>query len=79
EAVAASGTRENEILDRRMAIVRVFDRMDAKEADILRLFYYDDFSIKEISEIISVGESAAKMRLKRAREKFARIWNEQRK
>lgn len=67
---------ENENLERRMAIMRVFDRMDPKEADILRLFYYDDFAIKEICEIIGVGESAAKMRLKRAREKFARIWNE---
>lgn len=34
----------------------------------IHLFYYEKYSIKEISEILKVSESAVKMRLKRAKE-----------
>lgn len=40
------------------------------ERNILHLFYYEKYSIKEIAEILKISESATKMRLKRAREKL---------
>lgn len=36
--------------------------------NVIHLFYYENYSIKEISEILKVSEAAVKMRLKRAKE-----------
>ncbi|WNW01554.1 sigma-70 region 4 domain-containing protein [Tenacibaculum sp. HL-MS23] len=38
--------------------------------------YLKDMSIKEISEILNIGDSAVKMRLKRTKEKVVKIYNE---
>lgn len=38
-----------------------------KYKTVIHLFYYEDFSIKEISKILQQTESATKMQLKRAR------------
>ena len=38
--------------------------------NIIHLFYYEKYSIKEIADILSISESAVKMRLKRAKEKL---------
>ena len=38
--------------------------------------YQDDMSVKDISEGLELGESAVKMRLKRAKEKVIKAYNE---
>lgn len=38
------------------------------------LYYYDDLSIKEISEIINIPEGTVKSRLSRAREKISKMY-----
>lgn len=48
----------------------VLDLIAPDEKMILLLKYQDNLSIKEISEALDVGESAVKMRLKRAKEKL---------
>ena len=47
-----------------------------EEKMILLLKYQDDLSIKELEVILDVGESAVKMRLKRAKEKLYNVYNE---
>lgn len=47
------------------------------EKMILLLKYQDGLSIKELTEILDIGESAVKMRLKRAKEKLVIVYNEQ--
>lgn len=37
---------------------------------VLYLYYYEDYSIEEISTVLKIGKSAVKMRLKRGREKL---------
>lgn len=37
---------------------------------VLYLYYYEDYSIEEISTALKIGKSAVKMRLKRGREKL---------
>jgi RNA polymerase sigma-70 factor (ECF subfamily) len=49
--------------------------IEPDEKMILLMKYQDDFSIKEISESLEIGESAVKMRLKRAREKVINVYN----
>jgi RNA polymerase sigma-70 factor (ECF subfamily) len=48
--------------------------IDADDKMILLMKYQDDFSIKEIQEVLQLGESAVKMRLKRAREKVISVY-----
>lgn len=43
--------------------------IDVKEKMILLMKYQDDMSIREISEALDLGESAVKMRIKRAKQK----------
>lgn len=46
-----------------------------EDKSILLLKYQDGASIKELSEIMEMGESAIKMRLKRAKAKLLEIYN----
>lgn len=53
---------------------KVLAIIDSKDKMILLMKYQDDLSIKEIKEVLGVGESAVKMRLKRAKEKVMEIY-----
>lgn len=44
-----------------------------KYRDILHLFYYEDYSIEEISRILEMNESTVKSRLRRGRQKLREI------
>ena len=44
-------------------------------AMILLLKYQDRLSIKELTDILDIGESAVKMRLKRAKQRLINIYN----
>lgn len=54
---------------------KVLSLIEPDDKMILLMKYQDDFSIKEISESLEIGESAVKMRLKRAREKVINVYN----
>ena len=41
---------------------------------IVLLKYQDSLSIKEITDVLGIGESAVKMRLKRAKEKLVTVY-----
>lgn len=49
--------------------------IDPSDKMILLMKYQDDMSIKEIKEVLELGESAVKMRLKRAKEKVINVYN----
>ena len=73
---------EDLIEDERLISVKV-DHMkeilgEMKEIDksMLLMKYQDDLSIKEIVDITNKTESAVKMQLKRAKEKFVKIHEE---
>lgn len=54
---------------------KALDLLEPTDKMILLMKYQDDFSIKELSESLEIGESAVKMRLKRAREKVINVYN----
>ena len=54
---------------------RVMELIDTEEKMILLLKYQDNLSIKELSEALDIGESAVKMRLKRAKDKLVLKYN----
>lgn len=53
---------------------QVLSIIDPCDKMILLMKYQDDFSIKEISKSLDIGESAVKMRLKRAKEKVMELY-----
>jgi RNA polymerase sigma-70 factor (ECF subfamily) len=54
---------------------KALELIDPNDKMILLLKYQDDLSIKEIQSALEIGESAVKMRLKRAKEKVMEAYN----
>lgn len=54
-------------------------KLPRKQSTVIHLFYYEDFSVKEIAEILKLKESAVKTRLHRGRIKLKEMlgdeWN----
>ncbi|MHB0753651.1 RNA polymerase sigma factor [Polaribacter sp. M15] len=57
-------------------LIKALDLINPKDKMILLMKYQDDTSIKEIKDVLAIGESAAKMRIKRAKQKVASIYAE---
>ena len=57
-------------------LTKVLDLISSAEKVILLMKYQDDMSIREIAEALELGESAVKMRLKRAKAKVVETYNE---
>ncbi|NRB59148.1 MAG: RNA polymerase sigma factor [Winogradskyella sp.] len=55
---------------------KVMDLISPDDKMIILLKYQDNLSIKELFQALDIGESAVKMRLKRAKEKLIRKYNE---
>ena len=51
------------------------EKITPEEKMILLLKYQDSLSIKELTDILDIGESAVKMRIKRAKEKLINVYN----
>lgn len=56
-------------------IQRAMREIAPEERALLIMKYQDDFSIKEIMEALEINESAAKMRLKRAKSRLMEVYN----
>ena len=57
-------------------LLRAMELINASDKILLVMKYKDNFTLKEIMEIMEIGESAVKMRLKRAKSKLIEIYNE---
>ncbi|RMF19774.1 MAG: sigma-70 family RNA polymerase sigma factor [Bacteroidetes bacterium] len=51
----------------------VFDRLNLEDRTILLMYYKDQMPVKTIAAILKIGESAVKMRLKRSRDRLAKL------
>ena len=54
---------------------KALELISAEDKSLLLLKYQDGASIKELEELLELGESAIKMRLKRAKERLLEIYN----
>lgn len=50
---------------------RLLDQATPEDKMLLTMYYQDDLSIKQMSQILKIGESAVKMRLMRSRKRLA--------
>jgi len=54
---------------------KALDLIDPEDKKILLLKYQDDVSIKELQDLLEIGESAVKMRIKRAKARIVETYN----
>ncbi len=54
----------------------ILEELPAADKAILLMKYQDDFSIREISGMLDKSESAVKMKIKRAKQKFKKLHSE---
>lgn len=62
--ILSSENQKDDAMDIQSKIIS----LDKKYKTVIYLFYYEDYSVKQISSCLRLSESAVKMRLKRARE-----------
>ncbi|MDE6659633.1 MAG: sigma-70 family RNA polymerase sigma factor [Eubacterium sp.] len=77
EAINLSAIDKTENIDLLKAVMS----LPTKERTMIHLFYYEDMSITDISDILKIKESAVKTRLFRARQKLKTLlgdeWNDE--
>lgn len=61
-------------LDTSLDIESTMYKMCENDRLILCLFYFDDFSVRQISQTLSISESAVKTRLSRSRQSFKKLY-----
>lgn len=71
-ALVSSGAQDNELQD---LIGRTMQSLPVSSKKILTLRYYDELDYRSIAENLGINLSAAKMRLKRAREEFKSVFS----
>ena len=54
----------------------IMEELKASDKAVLLMKYLDGMAIKEISSVLDKSESAIKMKIKRAKERFIKIHNE---
>lgn len=54
--------------DSHIDILKQIISLDEKYKSVVILYYYNDYSVSEIAQILKISKSAVKMRLKRSRE-----------
>ncbi len=74
--VSAKGERRAILSEERQRIDEVLDAMTEKLRVPLVLCDMDEFSYQEIADQLGIGLSAVKMRIKRGREEFRRIYED---
>jgi len=70
-------SNDDEFNDMRLDKLKVaLDLVSPDEKMILLLKYQDNLSIKEIESVLDIGESAVKMRIKRAKDKLLTVYKD---
>lgn len=60
--------------DTSMDVRRTMDKLGENDQLLLSLFYYDDFSVRQIADALSLSEGAVRTRLTRSRERFKELY-----
>lgn len=65
--------------DTKIVVDDIMSSLKKDDKLVLSMFYFDDYSVNQISEILEISPSAVKMRLKRSREHFKDIYTDKHK
>lgn len=72
-----SNTSYYDVYKSESQVERVLNLIDSELKLVSVLYYYDEYSIKEISELLNIPEGTVKSRLSRARDKMYNILKEE--
>lgn len=72
----ASDDRHGEALAARDALMHCLLQLPYVSREILVLYHVEELSVREVATTLDIGLSAAKMRLKRARDSFREVYEE---
>ncbi|ADZ85737.1 sigma-70 family RNA polymerase sigma factor [Cellulosilyticum sp. ST5] len=72
EKIETRNTLEDELINQinQSELLKQVMDLPIKYREVILLYYYQDFKINEIAEILGISESSIKMRLNRARKKL---------
>ena len=72
EKIEMCNTLEDELINQinQSELLKQVMDLPIKYREVILLYYYQDFKINEIAEILGISESSIKMRLNRARKKL---------
>ena len=77
ENLSEEEENDNSFLNMKVdTLKKSLELISPEEKMILLLKYQDNLSIKEIESVLDVGESAVKMRIKRAKDKLKTVYND---
>ena len=60
-----------------MDVRHAMEKLGNQDQLILSLYYYDDFNIRQIAQTLSISEGAVRTRLTRSRDRFKKIYLEE--
>ena len=60
--------------DTRLDVGRAMGRLSQQDQLVLSLYYYDDFTVRQIAQALSISEGAVRTRLTRSRERFKKSY-----
>ena len=60
--------------DTHVDVGRAMEKLANRDQLILSLYYYDDFSVRQIAEALSLSEGAVRTQLSRSRDRFKKIY-----
>lgn len=75
ESLPEEGTESD--WDTPMDVDKTFRRLPNGDQVILSLFYYDDLSVRQIAESLSISEGAVRVRLTRSRDRFKKLYQQE--
>lgn len=70
------GAIQNQAKALESSVLEVLENLDAVDRECLTLFYYADFSTKEIAQRLHLSDGSVRTRLYRARLRFKELWEE---
>ena len=72
DAVPETGQEDDN--DEKIIVNSIISEMSESSRLILTLFYYEDLSVRDISEVLGISQGAVKTRLNRSRNQFKEIY-----
>lgn len=63
--------------DTSLDVHKALRKLGHQDQLILSLYYYDDFSVRQIAQTLSISEGAVRTRLTRSRDRFKKIYLEE--
>lgn len=72
----ASNDRHTEALVARDTLMHCLEQLPYVAREVLVLYHVEELSVREVAVTLDIGVSAAKMRLKRARDNFKEVFQE---